>query len=288
MSTRVYVGQIPRDTRERDLERFFKGFDVRDITVKDGYGFVEFRSSREAEDAVYDLDGRTFLGTRVRVEHSRGSRDRDRRRKYGPPLRTSYRVIVDNLSSSASWQDLKDFMRKVGDVTYADIRDGEGIVEFATSDDMKRAIRKLDDEEFKGRRIRIREDSRKRSRSPSRSRSRSPRPERERSPRERSPRERSPRERSPRGDKSPRERSPRERSPRGDKSPRDKSPRGDRSPRDRSPRDRSPARADKSPRDRSPPRGDKSPQDKSPRADRSPRESVRHEDERKDDRKDED
>ena len=34
--------------------------------------------------------------------------------KYGPPIRTDYRIIVENLSSSVSWQDLKDFMRQAG------------------------------------------------------------------------------------------------------------------------------------------------------------------------------
>ena len=39
--------------------------------------------------------------------------------KYGPPTRTNYRVIVENLSSRVSWQDLKDLMRRVADVSYA-------------------------------------------------------------------------------------------------------------------------------------------------------------------------
>ena len=33
--------------------------------------------------------------------------------KYGPPTRTENRLIVENLSSGVSWQDLKDHMRKV-------------------------------------------------------------------------------------------------------------------------------------------------------------------------------
>ena len=34
-------------------------------------------------------------------------------KKYGPPTRTDNKLIVENLSSGVSWQDLKDFMRKV-------------------------------------------------------------------------------------------------------------------------------------------------------------------------------
>ena len=42
-SQRVYVGNIGSDIRERDLEKFFKGFGkIGDIAVKNGYGFVDF------------------------------------------------------------------------------------------------------------------------------------------------------------------------------------------------------------------------------------------------------
>jgi RNA recognition motif-containing protein len=39
--TRVYVGGLPYGVREKDLERFFKGYGrIRDILIKNGYGFV--------------------------------------------------------------------------------------------------------------------------------------------------------------------------------------------------------------------------------------------------------
>merc|ERR1712083_780174 len=127
-----------------------------------------------------------------------GSRDRrdSRRRggdsrapwldKYGPPTRTNYRVTVENLSSRVSWQDLKDYMRQAGDVTYADAhktRKNEGVVEFACKGDLKNAMDKLDGSELNGRRIKLIEESRGRSRSRSpRSRSKSRSRSRKRSP----------------------------------------------------------------------------------------------------------
>lgn len=49
-----------------------------------------------------------------------------------------------------SWQDLKDHMREAGDVCYTDVlRDGTGIVEYGRYEDMKYALRKLDDTKFK-------------------------------------------------------------------------------------------------------------------------------------------
>lgn len=139
---RVYVGGLHYSCRERDLERFFKKYGrLRDCLLKNGYGFVEFEDERDADDAVYEMNGRELLGERVTVEHARGlprrggysgyggggggggggrDRDRDRRpawlerakwskpsdlhRRYGPPTRTPYRVIVENLSSRISWQ----------------------------------------------------------------------------------------------------------------------------------------------------------------------------------------
>ncbi|XP_054270175.1 serine-arginine protein 55 isoform X7 [Macrosteles quadrilineatus] len=219
VGSRVYVGGLPYGVRERDLERFFKGYGrTRDILLKNGYGFVEFDDHRDADDAVYELNGKELLGERVIVEYARGTARRgdrtfggsSRRRsswygKYGPPTRTEYRLIVENLSSRVSWQDLKDYMRQAGEVTYADAhkdRRNEGVVEFATHSDMKNALDKLDDTELNGRRIRLVEDRRgggRRSRSSSsRSRSRS----RSRRTRSRSRSRRSSRSRSRRSSRS--------------------------------------------------------------------------------------
>ena len=89
--------------------------------------------------------------------------------KYGPPRNTDYRIIVENLSSRVSWQDLKDLMRQAGEVTFADAHKRErnmGIVDFASFEDMQHAIDTLNDTEFHGRRIKVYEGkSRRHSRS---------------------------------------------------------------------------------------------------------------------------
>merc|ERR1712192_111466 len=101
-----------------------------------------------------------------------------------PGRRTGYRTIVENLSSRTSWQDLKDFRRKAGEIAYTNTnqpRVGEGIVEFGSRRDMEYALDKLDGEELDGRRIRLVEEGGNKSRSRSRSR------DRRRSSRDRSP-----------------------------------------------------------------------------------------------------
>jgi arginine/serine-rich splicing factor 4/5/6 len=40
MSRKVYLGRLNNQVREKDVDRFFKGFRVRSIMLKNGYGFV--------------------------------------------------------------------------------------------------------------------------------------------------------------------------------------------------------------------------------------------------------
>lgn len=143
--------------------------------------------------------GRDYGGGRSYGRDDRGFGQNRSNSRYGPPSRTKYRLIVENVSSRAGWQDLKDLFRSVGEVSFAEAHQyikGEGVVDFATSADLKNAIEKMDGTELMGRKIRLveeksgsRSQSRSRSRSSNRSRSRS----RSRSPRRRS---RSPRRRS--------------------------------------------------------------------------------------------
>jgi len=240
MSSRIYIGRLPHRAVERDIERFFKGYGrIREVLLKNGYGFVEFDDNRDADDAVYELNGKELCGERITVEHARappgmrggrrrsrspfrrggrGDRDRDSSRKeFGPPVRTEYRIVIENLSSRVSWQDLKDLMRKTGEVCYADAhksRRNEGIVEFTSYSDMKCALDKYDGIDLYGRRLRLIEDkprkrsrSRSRSRSPSRSRSRSRSRDRSRSRSRRSRHSRSPRSRRSRSRSGKRSRS---------------------------------------------------------------------------------
>ncbi|KAJ3040398.1 hypothetical protein HDV00_010952 [Rhizophlyctis rosea] len=87
------------------------------------------------------------------------------RRDPSRPSRRECRVYVGNLAYEVGWQDLKDFMRKAGDVVFADIltqvggrSKGCGVVEFAAPEEAQRAIRELSDTPFMGRPVFIRED----------------------------------------------------------------------------------------------------------------------------------
>ncbi|VDO93443.1 unnamed protein product [Soboliphyme baturini] len=189
MTTRVYIGRLSQDANENDLSRFFKGYGrIEEVTVKNGFGFVEFFDHRDADDAVHELNGKELLGGRVIVELARRRSERrylppPRNGGYGyersmprygrgmmrppfrrplprPPRRTSYRVAVENLSSSVSWRDLKDFMSDAGEVAFTDVfpQRNEGIVEFETESGMRDAIETLSGKELNGRIIRLVEE----------------------------------------------------------------------------------------------------------------------------------
>lgn len=113
----------------------------------------------DAEDAVKARDGYDYDGYRLRVEFPRGGgpgnyrssrNERSRSNRGAVTKRSQYRVLVSGLPPSGSWQDLKDHMREAGDVCFADTyKDGTGVVEFLRYDDMKYAIKKLDDSRFR-------------------------------------------------------------------------------------------------------------------------------------------
>ena len=71
---RLYVGKLHPHCGEPDLERFFQGYGtIENMIMKVGYAFVDIDDPREAEDAVYDLDGKELCGRCVAVAFAQGS-----------------------------------------------------------------------------------------------------------------------------------------------------------------------------------------------------------------------
>merc|ERR1711874_95572 len=81
---RLFLGNLGHDCRQRDIEKLFRGYgDLRNINIKGQYGFLEIDDKEDAEDAIKDLNGKSFNGARIKIEFSyaySGSGDRDRRR----------------------------------------------------------------------------------------------------------------------------------------------------------------------------------------------------------------
>ncbi|KAL7671924.1 hypothetical protein ACOME3_006826 [Neoechinorhynchus agilis] len=188
MSSRIFVGNLPLGTRPDDLEALFSRYgqlmrcDLRE-GIRGGYAFIDYSGRREAEEAVYGLEGYDFGGLRLKVEFYDAD-NRKRRpgmindeggRRFGGPrrfdpyetadggrygatraekriCRGEFRVIVTNVPYSASWQDLKDHMREAGDIVFADVnRDGTGSVEYSNYESMQAALKRLDESKMRSR-----------------------------------------------------------------------------------------------------------------------------------------
>lgn len=92
---RVFIGHLSPHARERDVEKFFKGYGrIREINLKNGFGFVvslwelvryrlctlsnslqlkpsqEFDDHRDADDAVYELNGKELCSERYEITAS--------------------------------------------------------------------------------------------------------------------------------------------------------------------------------------------------------------------------
>ncbi|KAI9096931.1 hypothetical protein DFS34DRAFT_128334 [Phlyctochytrium arcticum] len=196
---RVYIGKLPNDVSRREVERLTDEFGPIDsVRILSGYAFVEFAKERDAERCVRRLDGERFDGYRLIVQPARSQKNGGRDQTAAPRgSKAAYRITVSNMPERTSWQDLKDLMRKAGEVVYTDINreQREGLVEFSNEADMENALRMFQDYEFEGKVLTVAagenvgkpRDGDSRS---TRRRSRSPPPARRRS-RSRSPRRRS-------------------------------------------------------------------------------------------------
>lgn len=86
---RMFVGNLPQDIRERELDDlFYKYGKINHISIKNhkegvpAFAFVAFDSYNALDDAIYYRDGHRFDGQRIRCEKTKDRedmRDRDRR-----------------------------------------------------------------------------------------------------------------------------------------------------------------------------------------------------------------
>ena len=62
--SRIYIGRLPYQAREKDVERFFRGFGrIRDINLKNGFGFVVSLSLKSfiCLDLIFTTQNHTLL-----------------------------------------------------------------------------------------------------------------------------------------------------------------------------------------------------------------------------------
>ena len=166
MSCRLYIGNLPSDIQERELEDMFYKFgrilriEIKRVARPPLYAFVTFANSVDAKDAQQSRNGIDFDGKRLRVELSKERDDRSTTRHPGlgvgmfqPRVHKTYQVRVSGLSNKISWQDLKDFGRGISNgkkeghlrIVHSDVyhNNGTGILEYETRRDAIRAVTEL-------------------------------------------------------------------------------------------------------------------------------------------------
>lgn len=176
-SRRVYVGNLSWEVVWNDLkDHMGQAGEVVHAEVicehngrSKGCGIVEYATNEEAQQAIAtlthtELKGRTIF-VREDRETSSGGAPAGGAGGGGGRTSSNASVYVWNLTYETSWQDLKDHMRKAGNVDQATIMtdaDGSsmgcGVVVYQKPFEAARAIRELQETDLKGRQIRLRED----------------------------------------------------------------------------------------------------------------------------------
>lgn len=132
MAHRIFIGKISQQTTPESLERAFRAYgDVSKVDMKNGFGFIFYDSLDSAQDAIRDMNGKDLDGSNLVVEAARSSNRAAFPAPREPvvhknPRRLDLRVVIRNMHPRVSWQDLKDWAREAGDVTFTNVFDREG------------------------------------------------------------------------------------------------------------------------------------------------------------------
>jgi RNA recognition motif-containing protein len=174
-SRRVYVGNLSWDVAWQDLKDHMReaGEVVHAEIIRDangrskGCGVVEFSSEDDAQNAISTLTDSELKGRMIFIREDRESSNQSGigGGSAGGRSHQNTSVYVWNLTPETSWQDLKDHMRKAGNVDSATVltnAQGEslccGVVAYQKPQEAIRAIRELQNSELKGQSIYVRED----------------------------------------------------------------------------------------------------------------------------------
>ena len=157
MTTRIFIKNVASSTNEDDMaEAFGKFGPIRKIDLKMGYAFLFYEDARDAEEAIRVMNGQELNGKKLLVEVAIDARAH---REGKPAKRLDLRVTITGLDGRISWQDLKDWARAAGDVTFANVfvRDGQptGVVEFLDEQGLSNALSTLEGIPLQGANVRV-------------------------------------------------------------------------------------------------------------------------------------
>lgn len=114
--------------------------------MKSKFAYLFYEDHSNGEQAIKELNGFEIKGIKLLVQASRTSRERQDTDQL-EQLKNN-RVIVSEVDPHSSWQNLKDWARAAGTVSFANVftKDGKrlGVVEFEQSTVLDDAIQLLE------------------------------------------------------------------------------------------------------------------------------------------------
>eukprot|EP00928_Gymnodinium_smaydae_P027368 TRINITY_DN21190_c0_g1_i2.p1 TRINITY_DN21190_c0_g1~~TRINITY_DN21190_c0_g1_i2.p1 ORF type:complete len:411 (+),score=42.62 TRINITY_DN21190_c0_g1_i2:55-1233(+) len=185
-ASRLFVGNLAWSVTWQDLKDVFRTVgEVNHVELmteghvpggrSKGCAIVEFRDRNDAKRAIAELNDTELAGRPmlVRADEVESAPMKGGFGGAGGDAEDELRcrVFVGNLDFSVTWQDLKDHMREVGEVVFAEVMTeggvkggrskGCGIVQFATLGAAQRAVDRLHDSDLKGRPILVAPDEKR-------------------------------------------------------------------------------------------------------------------------------
>ena len=108
-----------------------------------GFAFIEFETEQDAQACIDVVHDARLGHQNVTAQFAKTNGP-----KEPPPAKPApscrHRAVLKNLPASFSWRELQDEMRQLGSVIYADMdAQGDGHVEFASAEDLDRAVQRL-------------------------------------------------------------------------------------------------------------------------------------------------
>ena len=152
--TCVYLGGLPDNYTEADIDMFFNGYGrITLVIMRKLHCFTFIEEERDAKEAVRELQGRKVRGKGIILELLQ----KDEENCVSFP---KFKMKVENLSQNTGSKELRDIMKVAGKVVHCEVHHevkGEGVVEFSRWRSLVWALKNLHLTKISGRTIRLTE-----------------------------------------------------------------------------------------------------------------------------------
>lgn len=161
----LYIKGIPKTTTPREVYEYFMQFgDIFSCKVSEnetgmhnGYGYITFYRSEDAEKAIQESKGKKIFGVdNVEISHFQKKNER----MINTTENNNHKIFINNLPEKYSVSELNNLCKDYGKIEncnmYLDkIGKNFGIVEFSNEAEAKEAMAKLDGKEIEKNKINV-------------------------------------------------------------------------------------------------------------------------------------